>query len=119
MISVKVEYKDKKLIQDIDRFTDKVVYNVAVLTREMTKNLRAYPRLTGRLEQTEVSEQVVGSNKEYGLSAGVEYAKYVWVKGKNTNWTNSSTEPQWYYTVFDKHDKEIVHNAVNRALKEV
>ena len=119
MISVSVDIKDKKLTKNIDRFTDKVVYNVAVLTREMTKGLRAYPRRTGRLEQTEVSEQITGSNKEYGLSAGVAYAKYVWLKGRNTNWTNSSTEPQWYYTVFDKHDKEIVHNAVNRALKEL
>lgn len=119
MISVSVEIKDKKLTKNIDKFTDKVVYNVAVLTREMTKGLHAYPRRTGRLEQTEVSEQITGSNKEYGLSTGVDYAKYVWQKGKNTAWTNSNTEPQWYYTVFDKHDREIVKNAIDRALKEV
>lgn len=125
-IKIDLSYKEKseKSLKELfndetSKFSDRVVYNVAVLTREMTKSLRAFPYLTGRLEQTEVSEQIVGSNKEYGLSAGVDYAKYMWIKGKETRWTNPSTQPQWYYSVYDKHGKEILNNAVNRAMKEV
>lgn len=118
-MNISVSLKKFKLDKELDSFTDKAIYNVAVLTREMTKNLHAFPRLTGRLELAEVQEQITGSNKEYGLSAGVDYAKYVWVKGEKTIWTNPKTEPQWYYSVYRKHENEIVSDAVNRALKEV
>ena len=118
-MNVKVALKKFQLDKELDIFTDNVVYNVAVLTREMTKGLHAFPRLTGRLELAEVQEQITGSNKEYGLNAGVDYAKYVWLKGEKTNWTNPNTEPQWYYTVYRKHEREIVNNAVSRVLKEV
>lgn len=120
-IKVNIKYKEAifEMVDDVEYFTDKVVYNVAVLTREMTKGLRAFPRLTGKLEQEEVASQIVGSHKEYGLIAGVDYAVDVYKKGENTAWTNPSTQPQWYYSVYDKHEKEIVNNAVNRALKEV
>lgn len=112
-----------KIIKDIpkdqiNKFEDKTIYNTAVLTREYTKTANAYPYLTGELRRSEVSSPIVGSNKSYGLTAGVGYAKYVW-DYKNVNWTNSSTQPQWYYSVFRQKGASIVSNAVSRALKEI
>ena len=65
-------------VEQINMFEDRTIYNVAVETREMTKGFRAFPYLSGELERTEIAEPITGSNKEYGLSAGVDYAKYVY-----------------------------------------
>jgi hypothetical protein len=104
--------------KQIDNFTDRVVYDVAVLTREYTKGTSAFPRLTGELERQEIATPIVGSNKEYGLSAGVKYAGYVW-KMKDVSWTNKSTKPQWYYTQFKNDAEKIVNQAVLTAKKEI
>jgi hypothetical protein len=111
-----------KIIKDIptkqiESFEDRVVYDVAVETREMTKGLRAYPYLSGELEREEIAEPVTGSNKEYSLGAGVGYASRVY-NLDNVNWTNPSTEKHWYYTVFNKRGAEIVAQATAKALKE-
>lgn len=112
-----------KIIKDIpkdqiNKFEDKVVYNTAILTREYTKSANAYPYLSGELRRSEVSSPIVGSNGNYGLTSGVKYAKSVW-NYKNVNWTNSSTRPQWYYSVFRQKGASIVNNAVSRTLKEI
>lgn len=104
--------------EQINKFEDRVVYNTAILTREHTKSANAYPYLTGKLRASEISSPVVGSNKEYGLTAGVKYAKAVW-NYTNVNWTNPSTQPQWYYNVFKKEGTTIISNAVSRSLKEI
>lgn len=118
---MKVEYKIIKDIpkKQISTFENKTVYNTTVLTREYTKLANAYPYRTGELRSTEVSAPIRSIGKmSYGLSSGVGYAKRVW-SYKNANWTNSSTQPQWYYSVFRKQASTIVHNAVVRALREI
>lgn len=105
--------------QEISKFEDKVIYNAAVLTREYTKSANAYPYLTGELQRSEISAPVVSNgNKSYGLSASVRYARKVW-NYKNVKWTNSNTQPQWYYSVFRKQGANIIQNSVSRALKEI
>jgi len=104
--------------KEIKNFEKKVVYNTAVYTREHTKGASAYPYLTGKLERSEVALPIQGSGMEYGLGAGVSYAVSVWKK-TNANWTNSSTQPQWYYSVFKKEYASIVSQAVNTSLKEL
>lgn len=104
--------------EQIDKFEDKVVYNTAVFTRESTKSANAYPYLSGNLRRSEVSAPISGNDKEYGLQAGTDYAKYVW-NMTNVNWTNSNTEPQWYFNVFRKRAAIIVAGAVVKALKEI
>ena len=116
-MNVEVKFIKDIPIEQIKSFEDKVVYDVAVETREMTKGLRAYPYLTGTLERTEIQEPIVGNNKEYSLGAGVDYAKYVY-QYNDANWTNPSTEAHWYSSVFDKHNSTILSEAVNKALKE-
>ena len=89
-------------IEQIRQFEDKVVYNCALYTREFTKNANAYPYLTGELMRSEVALPVDKlGNQEYGLRSGVSYAMDVWKKS-NVNWTNPSTEPQWYFNVYRK-----------------
>ena len=50
------------------------------------------------------------------MGAGVPYAKKVYSM-ENVNWTNKSTLPHWYYSVFNKNGAIIMTNAVNQALK--
>ena len=102
----------------INKFEDRVVYNTAVATREYTKSRSSYPYKTGNLMRNEVSAPIVGSNKEYGLSAGTDYAGYVW-NMKNVNWTNPSTQPQWYYNNFREKGALLLTNAVVRSKKEI
>ena len=104
--------------KQIDMFEDKVIYNIAVLTREYTKSTNSYPYLTGTLQQTESSAPIIGNNKDYGLATGVDYAKKVWTY-QNVNWSNPGTQPQWYATNFRLQGNMIINNAVNNALKEV
>ena len=105
-------------IKQIQNFEDKVVYNTALLTREYTKNSNAYPYLSGKLRRTEVATPIVGSNKEYGLTAGVNYAKYVW-NMSDVKWTNQETKPKWYFATFKNQAQIIVSNAVMRVKKEI
>lgn len=105
-------------VKQILQFENKVVYNTAVFTREYTKRANAYPYRTGKLRASETSSAISGSNKEYGLSAGVGYATRVW-NYTNVNWTNPSTKPQWYFTTFKNQTMSIVSSAVSKALKEI
>lgn len=103
-------------VQQIEQFEDRVVYNTAVLTRKETKTLNAFPQLTGTLMREELSQQINGSNKEYGLASGTSYAKAVYDYNK-VNWTNKSTLPHWYKSVFEKSGNMILFNSIARSLK--
>ena len=120
MTAVRIIYKwIKKLpITKINRYEDRVVYNVAVFTREYTKRTKAYPYLTGNLARAEMAQPIRGYNKTYSLLSGTGYDKYVW-RMKDVNWTNKSTKPQWYYKQIHTAKKKILTNAVNAAKKEI
>lgn len=105
-------------VEQINKFEDNVVYNTAVVTREYTKSRNTFPYLTGRLMRSEVASPIVGSNKTYGLTAGVDYAVSVWSMN-NVHWTNPNTKPQWYYRNFQEKKEGIITNAIYKALKEV
>ena len=114
---------EAKIVKDIPekqikRYEDRVVYFSAVETREYTKGMGAYPRLTGELERTEVASPITGGNATYNLLAGVDYAKYVW-NYQNAKWTNTKTIPQWYANVFKKYQKRILQTAESRASQEI
>ena len=117
-MKVEIEFIKDIPIKQINEFQDRVVYNVALYTREFTKNDNAFPYLTGELMRSEVALPIMGSNKVYSLGAGVDYAKYVW-KMNNVKWTNPSTKPQWYYSNFNEKGAVLLTNAVIRALKEI
>lgn len=117
-MNVEVEIIKELPKKQILGLEDRVVYNTAVLTREYTKNANAYPYLSGELQRSEIAAPITGSNKEYGLLSGVDYAKYVW-KYNNAVWTNPSTQPKWYYTTYKNQSAVITQNALVRALKEI
>ena len=103
---------------EISKFEDRTVYDVAVYTRDFTKNIDAFPYLTGELRRQEVAAPIWGSNKVYGLKSGVDYAKYVW-RMNGVKWTNKATRPQWYYNVFLNHKYTILNQAKYAAMKEI
>lgn len=117
---MKIELKWLKDIptQKINMFEDRVVYNVAILTRERVKNTDAYPYLSGELARQEIKQPIMGSNKQYAWLSGTDYAMYVW-NMKNVNWTNKKTKPQWYYTQYKQEEKKILSQAENIAIKEI
>ena len=104
--------------QQINKFEDRVVYNTAVATREYTKGRNAYPYRTGELRRQEVASPILGSNKEYELTAGVSYGKTVY-NYTNVKWTNPSTLPQWYYNMFKQKGALLLTNAVIKAKGEI
>lgn len=105
--------------EQIRKFESNVVKNAATLTRERTKTSEAFPYLTGELERTEVGDDIIVSSElEYGLSAGVTYAKYVW-NMENVHWTNKKTEPKWYLEIYKKHKEDILQTAVVTSLGSV
>lgn len=118
MIDVEIKIVNDIPKEQIGRLEDRVIYNTAALTREYTKGASAYPYLSGELSRQEIQAPIEGSNKEYGLLGGVDYAKYVW-NMTNVKWSNPSTKPQWYYSVLREKEAIIVNNALNKALKEI
>ena len=121
MQSIEVKTTIRKDIpeEQIKQFEDRLVYFTAILTREYTKGERAYPYKKGNLYREEVSAPVKKiDNASYGLVAGVDYAKYVY-KMTDVKWTNTSTQPQWYSTIYRQREKIIIETAQERALKEL
>lgn len=117
-MNIKVKIKKDIPEKDIAKFEDRVVYYTAVLTREYTKSLNAYPYLSGELSRQEIRSPITGGNKKYNLLAGTNYAKRLY-NYKNANWTNKSTKPHWYNFVYRQKEKTIIDNAQKRAIGEI
>lgn len=118
-IDVKTTIKKDIPKEQIEQFEDKSVYFTAMLTREFTKGANAYPRRTNELFHQEVRVPIQKLDKaSYGLLRGTTYAPYVY-KMTNVKWTNPSTRPQWYSTIYRQREKTIVEMAQERALKEL
>ena len=114
--SVDVEIKKDIPEKQIQQFEDRSVYFTA---SEYTTAARAYPHLSGELERSEVRVPVQKQKHgEYGLLRGTKYASFVY-KMTNVKWTNPSTRPQWYGSMYRAREKSIVDTAQKRALKEI
>lgn len=110
--------KKKLPVETIEKFEDRVVYHTAAATREYVKSRNGFPYLSGKLRSTEIAAPIIGTNKQYALTGGVDYAKYVW-NYSNVKWTNKSTMPQWYATAFKDKGAVLITNAVMKSMKEV
>lgn len=123
MIQVSIEVTRPLPVDKIENWQDKVVFGMARATLDFTNTKQHFPRLTGALQEGSMATGVVTINKKtYGLDydkTTTTYAPIVWQYGKNTNWTNSNTLPQWYYSVFDRYTNEIVEVAVKNAESEL
>lgn len=107
--------------KEISNWEDKVVYGIARATLDFTNTRHHFPYLSGELNRASMSEGVVQETKgTYHLGArGVEYAPKVWRYGQGTNWTNKSTLPQWYKSVYQKYRNEINQVALKGAEGEL
>jgi hypothetical protein len=93
-------------------FPDKTMYQVARMTLDYTEP--HIPFNTGTMEKTSMREGVKGSSGNYYIGSFTDYASYVWQMGKNTNWTNPSSYPKWFQTVWKEKGSNIVKQAVER-----
>lgn len=120
MINVSIELKRDLPIEQLKRWQDKVVYSMARVTLDFTNSANHFPYLTGELNRASMAQGVEGNNATYYLGArGVNYAPRVWEYGEGTNWTNPSTLPKWYVSVFDKYKTEITTQAIKNAETEL
>lgn len=108
-------------VKEISNWEDKVVYNVARTVLDFTNTMHHFPYLTGDLNRASMSEGVVQEVKgTYHLGAkGIEYAPKVWNYGSTTNWTNPSTLPQWYNSVYQKYQDTINDIALKNSEGEL
>ena len=72
------------------------------------------PKLTGKMRKTSMAAGVRGQNGNYYIGSYTNYAKYVWVKPKSTNWSEPNTFGKWYEEIWKKQGKSIVDSCVGR-----
>ena len=110
-------------VKEISNWEDKVVFGIARATLDFTNTRHHFPYLSGDLNRASMSAGVINISKgTYGLgydNENVDYGKTVWKYGQGTNWTNKSTLPQWYKSVYNKYRNEINQVALKGAEGEL
>lgn len=110
--SIKVNW-GKGVQEEITHNTPKdIMHDIAERTLMMT--FPTIPELTGKMKQTSLAHGVQGSNMNYTIGSYTNYASYVYVMPKKTNWTTPGTNAYWFNEVWVKHGKSIVREAVER-----
>lgn len=106
--------------EQIDRFMDRTVHNVARITLDGTRDANHVPWLTGTMSRDLLGRGVVGGNAEYslGYTSKADYAPFVY-RMNGVRWTNVLSYSQWFHTYFKYNKEWIVTNSVVRALKEI
>ena len=89
-----------------------ITYAIARQTLDIT--FPHIPKLTGKMRKTSMAAGVRGQNGDYYIGSYTNYAKYVWVKPKNTNWSEPNTFGKWYEEIWKKQGKSIVDSCVGR-----
>lgn len=118
--TIEVKIVKEMPVAQLKKWQDKVIYSLARATLDFTNSAHYFPYKTGALNQGSMAMGVQGSNGTYGIGAeGVSYAPRVWTYGKDTNWTNPSTLPQWYVSAYEKHREELMQLALKNAESEL
>ena len=89
-----------------------ITYAIARQTLDIT--FPHIPKLTGKMRKTSMVAGVRGQNGDYYIGSYTNYAKYVWVKPKSTNWSEPNTFGKWYEEIWKKQGKSIVDSCVGR-----
>ena len=89
-----------------------ITYAVARQTLDIT--FSHIPKLTGKMRKTSMAAGVRGQNGDYYIGSYTNYAKYVWIKPKSTNWSEPNTFGKWYEEIWKKQGKSIVDSCVGR-----
>lgn len=90
----------------------KIMYDVAENTLAMT--FPTIPELTGKMKQSSLAHGVKGSGLNYTIGSYTNYASYVYVMPKKTNWTTPGTNAYWFNEAWLKYGKSIVSEAAER-----
>ena len=89
-----------------------ITYAIARQTLDIT--FPHIPKLTGKMRKTSMAAGVRGQNGDYYIGSYTDYAKYVWIKPKSTNWSEPNTFGKWYEEIWKKQGKSIVDSCVGR-----
>lgn len=113
MIEASVEVKwipsaKKKVLEA----PDKMLYGIAYETLHRT--MPNIPKDTGYMRKTSLNGGVKGSSGDYYIGSYTNYASYVWVMGKDTNWTTPNTFGKWYKKVYKTQGYSIQTSVVER-----
>ena len=89
-----------------------ITYAIARQTLDIT--FPHIPKLTGKMRKTSMAAGGRGQNGDYYIGSYTNYAKYVWIKPKSTNWSEPNTFGKWYEEIWKKQGKSIVDSCVGR-----
>ena len=101
----------------INQYPDKIVYQIASMTLDMSYTTIPLSNRKGRgkLRQTSKAAGVRGSNKDYYIGSYTNYAKYVWVMpDESTHWSTPGTHSKWYKRYWEQTGKNIINTVVER-----
>lgn len=94
-----------------------------VATQVLSFTTPHIPQSTGKhggtMQRDTVAHGVRGSDKDYYLTSGVDYASYVWVMNDDTtHWSTPNTHSQWFAYALKRYGQTIVQNAIDQSWKE-
>ena len=94
----------------------KMLYDIAKITLDMSsQNIPLSNRKnSGHLRISSANGGVREDNQGYYIGSYTNYAKYVWIKPKSTNWSEPNTFGKWYEEIWKKQGKSIVDSCVGR-----
>lgn len=89
---------------------NKVTYTVA--RKVLDISFSNIPKKTGEMRKTSTSAGVRGSKGDYYIGSYTNYAKYVWVMPKSTNWSEPNTFGKWYEENWKKKGLSIIESSI-------
>ena len=94
-----------------------ITYGIAQITLDLSFNHIPLSKGKGRgkLRQTSKSAGVRGTDGDYYIGSYTNYAKYVWVMPKSTNWSEPGTFGKWYEETWKKQNKTIAKLAIDKG----
>lgn len=115
-MDAKITYNET-IIDKLTQANDKLVYAIARRTLDQVGNLKATAYLTGETERSMYSHGVGQDDQGYYIGDFTRYASRVY-KMKNANWTNKSTRPQWFHSVWKEYGELIQKECSERYLDD-
>lgn len=128
MSSVSVElHFNEKTLKEIKGLPDKVMYEMARKTLDMTEihiPMSTLPRHSGTLRKTTMAMAVRGQPGDYYItsigSPTRSYASRVYnMNDSTTNWTTPDTHSKWFEYSLKRYKEVIVNSSIDKARKDL
>lgn len=111
-MKVVVTFNDNTF-KKIGELSDKVMYQYARDTIDLTRSIQATAYLTGKTERSMMERGVQPTQNGYYIGNFTSYAERVYALD-NANWTNKLTQPHWFNSVLTKYGDLILENCAKR-----